>query len=152
MICFERTACCCLAALVCVALAGCDTGGSGIVATGRVLEGGRPVAIPDFEKGENCLEVEFYPLDEAGVPGGPSYAAPVGADGSFEVKGPMAEGIPPGKYRVTVTHIGGEEDGDDEDGDEEAASPWAKFNKENSPFEFQVPGSEIVIDISQAAD
>jgi hypothetical protein len=150
MTCLERIACCCLAALACAALAGCGSGESLVVVSGEVVEGGTPVAIPDFEEGENCFEVEFFPLDEAGnLVSAASYAAVVEEDGSFEVKGPMGEGIPPGKYRVAVWRVGGEEDEEDE---EEAAAtgPWAKFNKENSPFEFEVPGDEIVIDISQA--
>jgi hypothetical protein len=149
----ERIACCCLAALTCVALAGCGSGESTVTVTGEVLDGGTAVSIPDYEAGENCLEVEFFPLDEGGnLVSAASYPAVVEEDGSFEVDGPMGEGIPAGKYRVAVRRVGG---GEEEEEEEEEAAPtgqWAKFTKENSPFVFEVPGDEIVIDISQAGD
>jgi hypothetical protein len=148
MICLERTVRCCLVALACAALAGCGAGESGVVVTGKVLEGGKPVAIPEYQPEYNCLEVEFFPLDEAGnLASAPSHRASVEENGSFKVEGPMGEGIPAGKYRVAVRRLS-----DEEEGEEAAAGPWAKFDKENSPFVFEVPGGEIVIDISQAGD
>lgn len=149
----RRAGCCCVAALVSVVLAGCGSGESTVVASGKVLEGGSAVAIPEYEEGENCLEVEFFPLDDSGslAASAASFAAYVQEDGSFEMTGDMGEGIPPGKYRVAVRQLGeGEEDEDDEDeGESRPAGPWAKFDKENSPFVFDVPGDEIVIDLSK---
>jgi hypothetical protein len=125
-----------------------------VVASGKVLEGGSAVAIPDYEEGENCLQVEFFPLDESGnlAAQAQSFSADVAEDGSFEVEGDMGEGIPPGKYRVAVRRVGEESEGEDEEEDEGgsgSADPWAKFNKENSPFVVEVPGEDIVIDLSK---
>jgi hypothetical protein len=156
MRCVRRAGYCSLAGLVSVVLAGCGSGETRVIAKGKVLEGGSPVEIAEYEEGENCLEVEFFPLDTTGKldASSLSHSAYVKEDGSFEVLGEMGKGIPPGKYRVAVRRLSEEDEDEEEEGEEgaeasESADPWAKYNKENSPFEFEVPGEEIVIDVSQ---
>lgn len=88
--------------IVALAMTGC---GSNVKITGKVSKGGQPV---NPVKGMH-MTVGFHPLAEAdsAKPKGPDlYAANVQDDGSFDVPGIDGDGdgngIPPGKYRVSV--------------------------------------------------
>src|SRR5437867_3544588 len=76
--------------------AGC---GSNVKVKGKVVKGGNPIQVSD--KGR--VVVIFTPgADVKDVPAGTNFSGDVGADGSFEVKGPEGKGIPKGKYKITV--------------------------------------------------
>lgn len=84
--------------LVALGVTGC---GSNVRVTGKVSKGGQPV---NPVKGMH-MAVGFHPVAEAD--GGKSkepdlYAANVKDDGTFDVPGVDGDGIPPGKYRVSV--------------------------------------------------
>jgi hypothetical protein len=139
-----------LGALVGLALTGCGGGGETLVTvTGKVHEGGQPVAIKDFYEGRNCLQVEFFRLDDSGnlAPESFPYSQDVGEDGTFEIRGPEGKGIPAGKYRVAVYRLSATE-GMDEDTGEDLFE--GKYGKENSKFEFDVAANQTV-DIDLAA-
>lgn len=135
-------------ALTCLAVAGCGTTEQLATVSGKVVEGGQPVAIEDYEEGGSCLEVEFFPVDEAGqvIPTKPSYGNFVQENGSFVVEGLEGLGIPEGKYRVAVRRIGTTSYGPGQD-------VWeGKFEADRSPFSVDVPATgEVVIDLAQAA-
>jgi hypothetical protein len=147
MVYLERAGYCLLVVIVGIAVAGCDGGGVTLVkVTGKVVDGGQPVELEGgYEEGGNCVEVEFVPLDQSGSPksGAPAYFKYAAEDGSFVMSGDEGKGIPKGKYRVCVYRRGAETD-------HPSGDAWeGKFNRENSPFEFDVSrGKELVIDIS----
>jgi hypothetical protein len=139
-------------ALVCMAVAGCGGGGEKLVTvTGKVLQDGQPVKIENYVEGEECLSVNFFPLDEGGnrKADASSFSQDVQEDGSFEMRGNMGKGIPAGKYRVGVSRETEEGVEDEEDLRRRGDDIWSKFGPENSPFVFDVPSGEIVIDISK---
>jgi len=78
--------------------AGC--GGSALQkAKGQILVGGKNYQVGAQEQ----LLVIFYPdVPSPGV----TYPAEVKPDGSFETVGLEGNGIPPGKYRVSVSNMG----------------------------------------------
>lgn len=132
-------------ALVSLIVAGC--GGEPLYkVTGKVVDGGQPVAMPaDAEEGGPGLELEFCPLDDSGNLAGDSFQTYAEQDGSFVMDGNFGDGIPAGKYRVVVRHMGENEEGDSVD------LLDGKFEMENSPLEYDITGDqEITIDISKA--
>lgn len=123
-----------LIALLGLSAAGC---GSTFKARGKVVKGGAP-----FVPGEGlALRVTFVPA------GGESFTTVYTAnvnqkDGTFEVAGNDARGLPPGKYRVAVFLTKGMSDQFKD-----------KYGLTNSKFVFDVePGSEIVVDLGDEAD
>jgi len=136
-------------AVVCGSVAvGCGPGGGGgVVAKGKLLDGGTPAAIPDYKESSNCYELEFFPLDASGnLAVARSYRATVAQDGSFSVTDQTGKGgIPPGKYRVAVARIG-------QAGGGEAEDLWqGKFGRQVSPFTCEVKaGEEITIELKGA--
>jgi hypothetical protein len=87
-----------------VAAPGCG-GGNTIWVTGKLLKGGTPYVPPK----DQLVTITFVALeikDPSGKPaqGGEPYLADYDpASGTFVVPGPERRGIPPGKYRVSVT-------------------------------------------------
>ena len=138
-----------LCALTCLGVAGCGGGEKRVTVTGKVHQGGKPIVIEDYYEGTECLQVEFFRLDAEGNldKETPIFSQDVAEDGTFEILGPDRDGIPVGTYRVAVSRLtqGGE---DDEEGD-----MWAgKFAPQSSPFEFEVTGQPIDIDLAKAQE
>lgn len=148
---FQRV-CLVLCAAACALLAGC-TGGEAPTykTTGKVVENGQPVNIPRYREGYNCLQVDFYPVEESGaLKNAPHAAAFPAEDGTFTVSGEKGKGIPAGKYRVAVRRVDRTKTVQpDAAGNIDA---WnGKFSEKTSPFVVDVPSqSEIVIDIAKA--
>ena len=138
-----------LCALLCMAMAGCGGGEKLVTVTGKVLQDGQPISIENYEEGVESLSVAFIPLDEGGnrKAGARSYSQDVQEDGSFEILGDMGDGIPVGKYRVAVSRISEDEE-EDEDRPRRKDDMLSKFGADNSPFVFDIPSGEVVIDIS----
>jgi hypothetical protein len=131
--------------LLCTTVAGCGGGGPTLVTvTGKVVDGGQPVAIQDYEQGGSCLEVEFFPLGEIDDSATYVYSAYCEQDGSFVLDGMDGNGIPVGNYRVAVRRLGETRSG--------RGDVWqGRFDGEKSPFVFDITdGEEIVIDVSKA--
>ncbi len=138
----------CAWTLACLALAGCGGGGERLTTVkGKVLSGGRPVVIPDYEEGGSCLQVEFFSLDESGKPAQnkPTYGSLVKEDGSFTVTDAEGKGVPAGKYRVAVRRLGETPEG--------RGDVWGgTFDADKSPFHVEIPSpGEVVIDLAQAS-
>ena len=90
---------CVLVAGLCFAACGCGSNSeSGPKLTGRVLVDGkacRPASLFEFD-------VKFI-ADQGDSPIKKSYLAVVQEDGTFTVHGSTGKGIPPGKYRVSIS-------------------------------------------------
>lgn len=130
--------------LVVVALAlisGCNAGGRKVSLTGKIIENGQPVKFP---YGESHATIYFYPLDEQGkIPeGSRGYSTSPDTEGSFVMDGDMGDGIPLGKYRITLSNPTTSQQGQ--------RDPWqGKYDVKNTPFELQVDGSfkSITLDV-----
>jgi ABC-type glycerol-3-phosphate transport system substrate-binding protein len=120
--------------LICVASAGC---GSQIKAKGRIVKGGEP-----FKPGEGeGVRIFFVPLDP---PEGNTYDSYAGEfnneNGTFQIKGKDGNGLPPGKYRITMQLMKNKED---------------LFNGAlmgpRSPFKCEIKSAadEVVVDLDQ---
>ncbi len=89
----------CALGLVGLGLVGCGGGyqpKEGVIVTGTVLKGGKPMEVPRQDVGFGHVEVRLVP--EAGGPVS-TYAE---KDGKFQILGAGA-GIPPGSYRLAVS-------------------------------------------------
>jgi hypothetical protein len=116
---------------------GCGSS-SRIQAKGSILKGGQPYRTSEGEG----LRIVFAPLDP---PAGTQYdsfaAAYDPSDGSFQVLGKDREGLPPGKYRISLQLMSKKED------------LWGgQLVGNKSPFTCEVtPATDhIVIDLDQA--
>lgn len=126
-----------LAALCCVVAVGCgggDTPDVGIRAQGRLVQGGQPATLADFQDGYNFYQLTFKPAGGTGA----GTLASVNQDGTFET-----QGIEPGKYRVGIAKI--------VTGTEGAVDEWGgKYNSPDSSLEVDVQkGQDIVIDMDK---
>jgi hypothetical protein len=113
--------------------------GSGFIkAKGRVLKGGEP-----FHPGEGeALRIILAPVDPPTGSTYDSYAAEFHPDdGSFQVKGKDGNGLPPGKYRVSLELLKKKED-----------LFKGSYTGARSPFTCEVTNSssELVVDLDQA--
>ncbi len=77
-------------------LAGC---GSGVVVQGKIKLDGQPFTVAAEEQ----VMVLFLDMKEEGATQQKSFPASVQADGSFTLRTPDGQGLPPGKYRVSVS-------------------------------------------------
>lgn len=71
----------------------------GVIVTGKVVKGGKPLDVPHRDVGLGSVEVVLIPV--ANVAGGQQEMALANEDGSFRMAGPGA-GISPGKYKLAV--------------------------------------------------
>jgi hypothetical protein len=136
-----------LGALLCMTVAGCGGGEKLVTVTGKVVQDGQPISIENYMEGYECLDVTFIPIDDQGnqKEDASSYSQDAQEDGSFEIRGDMGDGIPVGRYRVTVARLSDTGEGSPED-------IWkGKFGPENSPFVFDINGShDVLIDLAKA--
>ncbi len=115
--------------LAAAALAGCGVSGppQGVTVTGKILNGGAPLATAKLPPGEFIGEVRFIPQGE-----GSAEIEPLAADGTFRETG-AGRGIPPGKYRLAVFHF---IQGRGSDGLE------GSFSDEKTPIMIDVPAAK----------
>jgi hypothetical protein len=109
---------------------------------GRILENGLPINIrtENLPPGDPGMQVTFIKVGTADA--GEEFEAQVldAAEGSFELIGPDAKGIPPGKYRVAIVMapVGGKD------------YFKGKYNREKSTIEVEVKADEdLVIDVAK---
>jgi hypothetical protein len=139
--------------------AGCGSS-SGVWVQGKVTKGGAKYAVPaDQRLGLTLHSTEPTKDGERTIPAGKSYMAVFNAeDDTFTVPGPDGRGIPPGKYRVSVTQKLQREAVDKKN--EKAGKNKKLFDRdtdmfdgkyaENSPFVFDVDGkTEITVDLDR---
>lgn len=123
-----------------IALAGSGCGKSGLHQTkGRVTKGGEEF-IP--AEGEN-LQIGLMQILPDGKPPKNYYYADVDQDtGTFTAAGPQLQGVPAGKYRVTVELMKKKKD-----------QFGGRYDADRSPFEIVIDGDddEIVIDLDTAS-
>ena len=130
----------CLMGIVAIALAGC-TGEKRFKVVGKVVNKGQPLQLKN-KLPLGRVAVNFIPVDEQHQRNGDPQGAVVDQEtGSFEVKGNDNNGIPPGKYRITV----------------EQYDPMptdvlkGAFGETRSPIIREVKGSESInIDLAEA--
>jgi hypothetical protein len=111
---------------------------------GRILENGLPIKVrtANLPPGDPGMSVTFIKIGS--VDAGQEIEAQIidAAEGSFELIGPDAKGIPPGKYRVAVTlaPFGGSD------------FFKGKYSREKSKIEVEVKEREdLVIDVANYA-
>jgi hypothetical protein len=146
-----------LVVLVCVAVVGCGGSVKRVTVTGKIVDGGKPLALTgrDYQEGAASVEVRFYPDDEALValleklP--VSLSASAKQDGTFVIDGGDGKGIPVGKYKVAVTNRNMNADRRNPAAGQ--GDVWGgKFSADKTPFKFDIQDAqEIVLDIAQAA-
>jgi hypothetical protein len=147
----------CFSVALVVGCSGGSSGDKGVMAKGKLLQNGQPAKVeyagtkqlPPGETGR--MTVWFYPVKadndviigpqgDIMVQGGEK--ADVESDGTFKLGGGDGKGIPPGKYRVVVTHI-----------DPFTSKDVLKgmFSEGNSRVTREVkgPDEEIVIDLAK---
>jgi hypothetical protein len=88
-----------------VAISGCGSSEGGISVHGKLTKGGAKYEVPADQK----LHMFFYSIEpfkaaERTIPAGEAYMVEFKPeDSTFTVAGPDGQGIPPGKYHVSVT-------------------------------------------------
>lgn len=116
---------------------GCGQGYSpqdGVIVTGRILQGGSPLDVPNREVALGVVEVLLVPLpgnESATVL--PIESTLVAVDGSFRLEGP-GRGIKPGRYMLVVYQR-----------DKGPGSDMLKgaFSEERSPIEVEIPSDRV---------
>lgn len=122
-----------LLAITGFSIAGCD---SKRMVSGRLLNFGQPLTVSD--KGLIRIGFAF-----ANNPDG-SFVAQVKPDGTFTIPGQRDEGIPPGKYRVTVEVL-------DPYGQKAFDLLKGEFGEDNSPIVVDFDGNNFIeIDVAKA--
>jgi len=151
---FAVVACCCW-------IAGCGPARAktGTPVSGVVIEGGQPVVYEGEGSGDDDFGyiVEFIPLDESGQPvPGQVFSENVEEAGQFQLYGQNRADFPAGKYKVAVYCYapapGGGGDDDDEGSDEKVDLLGGKYDRQNTPFTFDVePGDNVEITLEAGA-
>jgi hypothetical protein len=125
-----------VAAVACV-LIGCGGDNKKLNAVGRVVKGGSAFTVPP----DDFVKVVFVPYTEPGEQPRMSYICDYdNTAGTFKALGPDLKGIPPGKYRVAVTHERNKKD-----------LFKGAFDLPKTPFvvEVETTNKEIVIDLDK---
>ena len=122
-----------------MALAGSGCGKTNLHRTaGRVTKGGEDFIPPEGE----YLQIALTPIPKDGKPPRNSYFASVDQTaGTFFAAGPQLQGVPPGKYRISVELMKQKKD-----------QFGSRFDADRSPFVFDIDEDteEIVIDLDSA--
>jgi hypothetical protein len=135
-------------AVTCLALAGCGPSSGPGTAEGRtkpkgkILENGLPIKVrtENLPPGDPGMKVTFVTL--GGSNAGDEINAQIidAKEGTFELIGADAKGIPPGKYRVVIVMA------------PEGGTDYfkGKYSREKSKIEVEVKANEnLVIDVAQ---
>lgn len=123
-------ACVCVLGFISLGLAGCNAGyqpKQGVVVTGRLLKGGKPLEVPRQDVGFGNVELRLVPTVGGAV------SSSVGKDGSFKIVGAGA-GIAPGSYRVAVTQ---------QDHGWNSDALQGAFSDNDSPITVEVPQDKL---------
>lgn len=135
------------AGLIAILFAGCNsyTPESGVIVTGKIVQGGQPVAVETTEDGYNGLKVQFSPADPSDLKLASSVAM-CKASGDFEMTY-EGKGLPPGKYKVSVSVLSN---------GNPTETYVGKLDEPNSPITVEVPADKVggkhdvgTIDIAQ---
>lgn len=146
--------------LVSVLLVGCGGGVKRVVVTGKVVDGGKPLALtgPEYQEGAAAVEVAFYPddpaLTEILAKTPVSLSARVKPDGTFALGGGDGKGIPVGKYKVTLTNRNPGAYRPERTGGGGQGDAWGgKFSLDKTPFAYDIQSEqEIVLDVAKGGD
>lgn len=126
---------CCLSVLP-----GCGQASDTMVVKGRVTQNGQPLAVKNRELGLGIVRVVFYQVNDDGSVSTDPHDASADEQGNFVVYGREGQGIPPGKYKITVGQFDPYPDVDKLNG---------QFNLKNSKIIRQVSGEPLEIDVSR---
>jgi hypothetical protein len=100
------SAVCFVLAVLVPVLGGCKSGNRGLILTGQLVENGTPLraSTEGLPPGTRPIQVVFHTIPAEGQLGSEAFSSQVNSDsGEFTLKGPSGKGIPPGKYRISVT-------------------------------------------------
>lgn len=139
-------------------LAGCGSANR-VPVRGVLLKGGAPFTPPEGASNQVVLvAMEVQGDDGKSIGADEPFAAVLNqADGSFEVPGPDGRGIPPGKYRVSVTQKYRNKHTVDKPKkpgtaliDRDTDLLGDRFSSKGSPIVVEVPGSgSLVVDLDR---
>ncbi len=120
---------------LCLVLAGCGRGHTspkGVIVTGTILQDGKALDVPNREAGLGNVLISLVPLGQS-QPRPMVEHAMAAKDGTFKVVGP-GQGVPPGKYRLSVQQQ-----------DRGPGSDMLKgaFSEKASPIEIDVPADKV---------
>jgi hypothetical protein len=110
---------------------------------GRLTKAGQPLVVQGMDGGEGMIRITFSKYEGEGkaVAASDTYSAMVDANGNFKFPGRFGNGIPPGKYRVSVRQWEPFPAKDLLEG---------KFDEQHSPLFREVTGKEsLEIDLSK---
>jgi hypothetical protein len=133
-----------------VALSGCNTGPRTVIVKGRLTNSGKSV-VPDRRSG---LTMVFSPDPATGN----TFPAGFNSDDdTYSVYGPQQNGIPQGKYRVTLSMMVPTTTADGKDLPAAMAQTWrhlaeqfnSKYSGGNSPIVVEVKDPNVDIDLSK---
>jgi hypothetical protein len=129
------------AAVALLSLVGCSAKSTdALPVRGKLTNNGEPLQVKGREIGLGYIELHFYRInDDGSIDKDPADAA-VDEAGEFTIRGRDGQGLPPGKYKVTVRQLDPAPDNDKLQG---------RFNLQKSPIVRQVTGEEISIDLAR---
>lgn len=141
-----KSACCFAVCLLATGCGGGYTPDTGVIVTGKIVKGGKPLEVPNRDIGLGNVEVLVVPLDPTAESAEP-FSDLAQEDGSFRILG-KGRGVSPGKYRLAV-HQQDQGFGSD--------MLQGAFSETKSPIEIDVPADKVggtldlgVIDLDQA--
>jgi hypothetical protein len=115
---------------LCLLGTACDSGPRHVKVSGQIVRDDKAIRVPPRTR----TQVMFIAMDESGQ----KFPALVNReDFSFEVTGPKGDGIPPGKYRVSIQQWAAEPSA-------ELTEMNKRFSQESSPVIREVPADEAV--------
>jgi len=107
---------------------------------GKVTNAGTPLKVNRPDVGLGYVELHFYRINADGSVSTDPADAAVEESGSFTVRGRDGNGLPPGKYKITVRQLDPAPDNDKLQG---------RFDLKNSRIVREVGDQEIIIDVSR---
>ena len=138
---FSRASCRVCACAVLLSLFGCTAKPSdALPVRGKLTNNGEPLQVKGREIGLGYVELHFYRINDDGSIGKDPADAAVDESGEFTIRGRDGQGLPPGKYKITVRQLDPAPDTDKLQG---------RFNLQNTPIVGQVTGEEILIDLAR---
>lgn len=123
--------------LACLLAAGCGGSGynapKGVIVTGKILKGGKPLEVPRRDVGLGNVEVRLIAIDQQSQANRGAEMASANESGVFKFVGP-GQGVAPGKYRLAIFQ---QTQGMGSDALQGA------FNETKSPVEIEVPQNKL---------